>query len=130
MLLAVVGLSVVLARHPAALTAVRVVGGLYLLYLGGRLVRSTFVSGETRGDHEVDRTGSAFRQGFLTNVTNPKAVLGVVDAVVGFLPWAVVVAVGTRLSTLLSRRRVRGWWDRTIGAALGGLGSTLLVKGS
>ena len=41
MLLAVVGLSVVLARHPEALTTIRVLGGAYLLYLGGRLILPT-----------------------------------------------------------------------------------------
>jgi threonine/homoserine/homoserine lactone efflux protein len=152
MLLAVVGLSVVLARHPDALTVVRVLGGAYLLYLGGRLVAGTL-----RRDRPPVPTGadprSAFVQGLLTNLLNPKAVLffasvlpqfvvpgsvptgvqvavlGAVDIVLGVLPWTVVVLVGARLSTLLARRRVRDWWDRVTGTALGGLGAGLLAKG-
>ena len=151
MVLAVLGLSVLLAQHAAALTVVRILGGIYLVYLGARLVARTV--GRPRPE-PADRstTGSAFRQGFLTNVTNPKAVLffasvlpqfvttgsvpvsvqvlvlGALDVVLGFLPWAAVVLVGARLSTVFSIRRVRDWWDRVTGLALGGLGGTLLVK--
>jgi threonine/homoserine/homoserine lactone efflux protein len=149
--LAVAGLSVVLARHAEALTVIRVVGGLYLVYLGGRLVASTL--GHHADPGAAPRQTTSFRDGFLTNVTNPKAilffaavlpqfvgdgsfpiaaqvaVLGVVDVVVGFLPWAVVVLLGSRLGIVLSRAHVRDWWDRVTGAALAGLGGTLLVKG-
>jgi threonine/homoserine/homoserine lactone efflux protein len=55
-------------------------------------------------------------------------VLGALDVVLGFLPWAAVILVGARLSTVFSIRRVRDWWDRVTGLALGGLGGTLLVK--
>lgn len=149
---AVLGLSLVLAQHAAALTVVRVLGGLYLLYLGGQLVAATF-RGE-RGDvpKGVPEVGSAFRQGLLSNVTNPKAilffasvlpqfvipgsvpvtvqvlVLGILDVLFGVVFWAVVVAIGARLSAVLSLRRVRDWWDRATGLALAGLGGGLLVK--
>lgn len=152
MTLAVLGLSFILARHTEALTVIRVLGGVYLLYLGGRMIAAT-LRRRPEGDSRAAATAS-FRDGFLTNVTNPKAVLffaavlpqfvgqgswpvgaqiavlGVVDVVIGFLPWAVVVIVGSRLAAGLERRRVRDWWDRVTGAALAGLGGTLLVKGS
>jgi len=153
-LLAVVGLSVVLARHPEALTAVRVVGGAYLLYLGGRLVLPTFrrsAPAAAAGAAEVS-TRSAFTQGLFTNLLNPKAVLffaavlpqfvvpgsapvaaqvgvlGAVDVLLGLLVWAAVIAVGVRLSALLRRATVRRWWDRVTGAVLGTLGGGLLVS--
>jgi len=152
MTLAVAGLSLVLAQHAAALTVVRILGGLYLLYLGGRLIASTVGRSVEKNAEPAQAEGTAFRQGFLTNVTNPKAVLffasvlpqfvttgsvpvsvqvlvlGALDVVLGFLPWAAVVLVGARLSTVFSIRRVRDWWDRVTGLALGGLGGTLLVK--
>jgi threonine/homoserine/homoserine lactone efflux protein len=154
MALAVLGLSLVLAQHGAALTVIRVLGGLYLLYLGGRLMTSTFGRKRPGSARDAGTEGSAFQQGFLTNVTNPKAilffasvlpqfvgsgpvpvslqvlVLGALDVVLGFLPWAAVVVVGARLSQVLSLRRVRDWWDRVTGALLGALGGTLLVKGT
>ena len=153
-LLAVAGLSVVLARHPDLLTTIRVVGGLYLLYLGGRLVLPTLrrVPGTPS---PVDDGGSAprsaFTQGLLTNLLNPKAVLffaavlpqfltpgpvpvwvqvvalGVLDVALGLAAWSLVVALGVRLSVLLRRARVRRWWDRTTGAVLGGMGGGLVL---
>ena len=152
MTLAVLGLSLVLAQHAAALTVVRVLGGAYLLYLGGRLVAGTLRPTPDEEKEEAQAEGSAFRHGFLTNVTNPKAILffasvlpqfvtpgpvpvavqvlalGTVDVVLGFLPWALVIVVGARLSALFALRRVRAWWDRVTGLALGGLGGALLVK--
>lgn len=152
--LAVAGLSVVLARHPELLTAVRVLGGLYLLYLGGRLVLPTLRRDDARERVEPTPPASvrgSFVQAFTTNVLNPKAVLffaavlpqfvtsdgvpvwtqvavlGVVDVLLGLVAWAVVVLLGLRLAALLRRERVRRAWDRTTGVALGGLGAGLLV---
>jgi threonine/homoserine/homoserine lactone efflux protein len=152
MLLAVVGLSVVLARHPDVLTAIRMVGGAYLLYLGGRLVVPTLRRSAARPRPVADLSArSAFAQGLFTNVLNPKAVLffaailpqfvvaktapvwmqvgalGVLDVALGFVAWALVIALGVRLSTFLSRPRVRQWWDRATGTALAGLGGGLVL---
>jgi threonine/homoserine/homoserine lactone efflux protein len=159
MLMAVAGLSVILARYPDVLTAIRVLGGAYLLYLGGRLIVPTLR--RSRREHtDAPDTGpelsarSAFGQGLLTNLLNPKAVLffaavlpqfvvagaaplwaqigalGLVDVALGAVPWAIVILVGTRLSTFLGRARVRLWWDRVTGAALGGLGGGLVLNRS
>lgn len=152
MLLAVVGLSVVLARHPDVLTAIRLVGGAYLLYLGGRLVIPTLRRSPARSKPVADLSArSAFAQGLLTNLLNPKAVLffaavlpqfvvpetapvwmqvgalGLLDVALGFVAWALVIAFGVRLSTLLSRPTVRQWWDRATGTALAGLGGGLVL---
>ena len=153
LVLAVAGLSVVLARYPQALTAIRVAGGLYLLYLGGRLVLPTLRrTRDTRPAREVDvSTRSAFGQGLFTNLLNPKALLffaavlpqflvpgaiptwvqvvalGVLDIVLGFLAWAAVVGLGVRLSTALRQQRVRRWWDRVTGVVLGGIGGGLVA---
>jgi len=151
--LAVAGLSVVLARYPEALTAIRIAGGLYLLYLGGRLIlptmrRTKVVSAVPEDDVS---TRSAFGQGLFTNVLNPKAVLffaavlpqfldvggaptwlqvltlGALDIALGFIAWAAVVALGVRLSGVLRRKYVRRWWDRITGGVLGGIGGGLIA---
>jgi threonine/homoserine/homoserine lactone efflux protein len=154
MLLAVVGLSVVLARHPDVLTAIRLIGGAYLLYLGGRLVVPTLRRSrqprpeQTEGDVS---TRSAFAQGLFTNLLNPKAVLffaavlpqfvvpggapvwvqvaalGGLDVALGFVAWGLVVVLGVRLAGLLRRERVRRWWDRVTGTVLGGIGGGLVL---
>ena len=153
MLLAVVGLSVVLARHPEALTTIRVLGGAYLLYLGGRLILPTLGRRPAASAARDERVSarSAFGQGLFTNLLNPKAVLffaavlpqflapgpvpvwvqvvllGVLDIALGFAAWAVVIALGVRLADLLRSPRARRWWDRATGATLGGLGGALVV---
>jgi len=158
MVMAVVGLSVVLARHPELLTAIRILGGVYLIYLGGRLVVPTLRrlragQDETSPQTEQQAVATAFRQGLFTNLLNPKAVLffaavlpqflvegtapvwvqiaalGIVDVLLGFLAWAVVIVIGTRLSSLLRRPVIRRWWDRVIGMSLGILGGGLLATG-
>jgi threonine/homoserine/homoserine lactone efflux protein len=153
LVLAVAGLSVVLARFPETLTAIRIAGGLYLLYLGGRLIVPTLrragSAPSARGNDVSPR--SAFGQGLFTNLLNPKAVLffaavlpqflvpgavptwvqvvalGALDIALGFLAWAAVVALGVRLSSLLRRPRVRQWWDRVTGAVLGAVGGGLVA---
>ena len=152
--LAVAGLSVALARYPEALTGIRIAGGLYLLYLGGRLIVPTLRRAGSNApsveENDVS-TRSAFGQGLFTNLLNPKAVLffaavlpqflvpgavpvwvqivalGVLDIVLGFVAWTAVVALGVRLSAALRRQGVRQWWDRVTGAVLGGVGGGLVV---
>ena len=152
LILAIIGLSVLLTRYPAALTVLQMGGALYLLYLGGRLVL-------THDDESHAHTpgGTAFTQGLLTNLLNPKAVLffasvlpqfvsttgpvraqvlalGVVDILFGFLPWALVIALGVRLAGWLDDPRHRRRWNRVSGALLIAVAlfllGTALVRGA
>jgi len=70
------GLSAVLAKAGAAFTVLRLVGALYLVYLGLRLVVSTFRRREveTATATPPARAG-LFLQAFAIQVTNPKALL-------------------------------------------------------
>ncbi len=67
------GLAGLLAAVPAAYTAVRVAGGLYLAYLGVRAL----VGGPAGAERAVVPASrwAAFRQGVVTNVLNPKVAL-------------------------------------------------------
>jgi threonine/homoserine/homoserine lactone efflux protein len=65
-LAAALGLAAVIAGSAAAFTAIKLVGALYLVYLGVRALL---------GSHEtvtVVAGGSAFRQGLASNLLNPK----------------------------------------------------------
>ena len=78
--LSIAGLSALVAQSQAAFTVVRTLGAAYLLYLGVRALLSTW--GRRADDaSEVGPTdlgtsrSSAYRQGLLSNLLNPKIVL-------------------------------------------------------
>ena len=71
--LVISGLGVVLAQYPMVLTALRWIGAAYLLYLAVSIARGLLRrSGDEPEEVISDRP---FRQGFLTNITNPKMIL-------------------------------------------------------
>jgi len=71
--LVISGLGVVLARYPMVLTALRWIGAAYLLYLAVSIARGLLRRSPAQSEEVV--SDRPFRQGFLTNITNPKMVL-------------------------------------------------------
>jgi threonine/homoserine/homoserine lactone efflux protein len=76
-LLALLGLSAVLATYSQCLVAIRIAGGLYLLWLGVKSARSAFSNSTlpastTRPDEPLRRL---YLRGLLLHLTNPKAIL-------------------------------------------------------
>src|SRR3712207_5990309 len=69
--LAVLGLSAILAASAEAFNAVKLAGAAYLVVIG---VQSLLHARGPRemGERAPDRRGSAFRQGLLSNLLNPK----------------------------------------------------------
>jgi threonine/homoserine/homoserine lactone efflux protein len=148
MLVAAVGLSVLLARSPGALTTIRWAGAAYLVWLGISLVRASFIAEKSTDQTPDVSTSRAFTQAMLTNLLNPKAILffasvipqfvvagtsttvqvlalGAVDVVTGLVFYALLVATAASLSSWFSRPTVRRRWDRATGGILTGLGVTL-----
>lgn len=77
-LAAAAGLSVLLATSPVAFTAVKLCGAAYLLFLGARLLFARSSTGAERDPAAGPAPGSAwsaFGQGILSNVLNPKVAL-------------------------------------------------------
>ncbi|GAB2985457.1 LysE family translocator [Saccharothrix stipae] len=70
--LVISGLGVVIARYPAVLTGLRWIGAAYLLYLAVSITRGLL---RRSGGEVVAVAPRPFRQGFLTNITNPKMLL-------------------------------------------------------
>lgn len=71
------GLSAILAASPAAFFVIRIAGAAYLFYLGAKLLLA-----KPQGNADLHLTPaeeesawSAFRQGILTNILNPKVAL-------------------------------------------------------
>ena len=148
-----VGLSALLRTSGEVLFALKIVGALYLTYLG---VRTLFESRQPPGDLLAGTEPAApahavFRQGFLSAISNPKlgvffvtflpqfvlpgqAVLprllelGVTFAVIGWLWMNVYGLFVTRLRDVITAPRVRQWMQRVTGVVLLGFGARLALE--
>lgn len=89
-LLATVGVSALIAASPLAFTALKVAGGLYLVWLGLQALRSRGGARAASAGGSEDRLSSLFAKGLLANAINPKVVLFFLS----FLPQFVVPAHG------------------------------------
>jgi RhtB (resistance to homoserine/threonine) family protein len=151
---AALGLGAVLTRSQPVFETVKWLGAAYLVFLGIQALR-----GAWRGDYEalddVRRTratpGRRFREGFLSNITNPKVIVLYLSVLPQFLTPAsalgdslllayTVAALGLvwqvlllffvhRVRAWLRRRRVRRVLDGATGMALIGFGATLAIEG-
>jgi threonine efflux protein len=76
-LLATLGLSAVLATYSQLLVAIRVVGGLYLLWLAWKSARSALTPQMplARTARAPDSSQRLYVRGLLLHLTNPKAIL-------------------------------------------------------
>lgn len=81
----VAGLSALLATYAAALTAIKIVGGLYLLWLAYKSFRSAALAGDIEATTLSDLTHAGyFLRGLTVQMTNPKAALA----------WIAIVSLG------------------------------------
>lgn len=145
---AAVGLGLVLANVAAAYNVLRVLGGLYLVYLGVRTFRSS--ESWAQAPAVVPPRGSgrrAWRRGLLTNLANPKAAVfflsvfatllpagssvglrtaAVAVIVVDALVWHALLAVVFSTAPAQARYlRSRRWIDRVAGVVIAGFGLRL-----
>ena len=74
---AATGLSALLTRYAQALVALKIAGGIYLLWLAFKSGRSALRSGTAPAAATSDRTGARglYRRGVLMHLGNPKSVL-------------------------------------------------------
>ncbi len=150
---AAAGLGAVLLRVEPLFQAVRWAGIAYLFVLGVQSLRSAVAGRYAALDGGAVPRAQAlagWRQGFLTNITNPKvlvfylavlpqflgqdAPVGVVvlfalsHAVLGLLYLSGLVAALHRARRVLSRRAVRRTLDAVTGIALLGFGARLATE--
>lgn len=74
------GLSAMIQSTPEVMLLMKVLGVSYLIYLGGSLClskqKNNLLNFETSNTEQLDQSlNQAFRIGFMTNATNPKATL-------------------------------------------------------
>ena len=143
---ATAGLSALLASSAQLFGVVKLLGGLYLLWLGIAAIRRArrAIEEEAPPRHR----GSPFRDGLLSMTLNPKvgvyfvavvpqfvapgpgaslrvALLLVVYGALCLVFWTGFVVGLHRARELVRRPRVRAWTERVTGAALIGLGARL-----
>ncbi|HEX8476779.1 MAG TPA: LysE family translocator [Telluria sp.] len=89
--LAAVGVSALIAASPAAFTTLKVIGGLYLIWLGTKAIRSKggiHASADVVAEESLARL---FSRGCFANAVNPKVVLFFLS----FLPQFVIASNGS-----------------------------------
>ncbi|MGI5165164.1 LysE family translocator [Spirillospora sp. CA-253888] len=146
--MAAVGLSALLLASATAFTVMKVVGAAYLVWMGVQTLRAAARSRREGRPAEAEavrapvRKAVALRQGFLSNVLNPKVALFFVTLLPQFLdaggtaPWAqalllslifaavyfayfaLYVAAVDRLGRWLRRPRVKAGIERVTGVLL------------
>jgi threonine/homoserine/homoserine lactone efflux protein len=156
--LAVAVLAAVLVAVPALFRAVQILGGAYLLWLGGRILleaaRRPLDAGESAsgaGPAGERGVGPSLRQGFLTNALNPKApvlflsllpqfvpdgaatlprtlLLAAVVVVLALVWFPAVALLVDRLGERLRRPRTARRLEAVTGTVLAALGLVLLVE--
>lgn len=89
-LLAVIGVSALIAASPVAFTALKVCGGLYLAWMGFKAIRSRGAGGVGRTEGATESPRTLFLRGMFANAINPKVVLFFLS----FLPQFVVAQRG------------------------------------
>ncbi|WP_129127636.1 LysE family translocator [Geomonas oryzae] len=124
---AVCGLHVIFVVFPALRMALQISGATYLLYIAWRLWRLADAHDAQEKGRTVKSPMAAFRLGFLTNITNPKAALFFGSILAASFPpapgWALQVAVialvmvtsaswHLLLAYVFSRRTVRSGYAR------------------
>lgn len=150
-----VGIASVLTASAVAFTVVKVIGAVYLMFLGVKALlaaRSGRYGAIDGGKPRVGGLGAAFGQGLLGNLLNPKCAFLYLAVMAQFLPqdasigqtlllatlaalgtvaWYVVlsVIVGS-LRRLLTRARVRRALDALMGTVLVGLGVRVATQSS
>ncbi|MTJ62845.1 LysE family translocator [Nocardia seriolae] len=152
-LITAVGVAGLLAASAKAYTVVKLVGAIYLAYIGIRALLAAR-RGDYRPDPEAAVNGRgtlvALRQGLLTNLLNPKCAVFFIALVPQFLPadpsalgtlelavvctaanlcWFVTLAFGVgALRQWFTRRRVRRILDAAMGTFMVGLGLRIAME--
>lgn len=159
--LTVFGMAAVLMASPALMGAIQLLGGCYLAYMGYRMLADGLrtirassaaqVSSAGAEPNGLGTLGAAYRQGLLTNLSNPKIVLFLAAVLAQFIPvgapgWVLVVYAAvliitqilffTAIAVVVSTQRVvrrmlkaSPWIDSVAGLIFLVMGAFLIKSG-
>ncbi|WP_296945852.1 LysE family translocator [uncultured Massilia sp.] len=151
-LLAVLGVSALIAASPLAFATLKVCGGLYLAWMGLHAIRSRGVARVGAAEGATEPARVLFFKGMLANAINPKvalfflsflpqfvapgrgdanlqtALLGITFTLQAAVLFGLLGAFSGAVGAWLGRRPTAGMWlDRIAGAIFIGLGLRLIV---
>jgi threonine/homoserine/homoserine lactone efflux protein len=152
-LLAALGVAALVAANPALFNALRIAGALYLLWLGAQALRAALRSPGAEGavPPPAITLGAAFRQGFVTNLLNPKVglfflafvplfvdpgrspawlqmlILGPLLPAIALPFYALLIPAAARMAARLRGGRAGRWLDGAAGTLFVGLGVRMLL---
>jgi len=151
------GLTALLAASPMMFTAVKLIGGAYLIFLGSKMVIGTFKNASQEAasntaNRPVRGAYSLLRKGFITTLTNPKVLLffvaffpqfvspegehhtvsflllGLTYALIAFITdCTFAVLAGGAASVVAGNHRLQNALDRIVGATFIALGIRLAL---
>ena len=149
--LGLLGMTAVIGQSGELFAAIKIAGGLYLLWLAFRMLAGRASSAVAAASPPVQASSNLFVRGLITDLANPQTVLffasifavtltAATPAWAKALAWFGIVAISaiwrSLLSFAFSRNRVRSMysrWERAFerlaGAALAGFGARLIVEG-
>ena len=154
-LLSALGISVILMHSATAFTAMKIAGAGYLVWLGLNSLRSAARGSRSQPKEAVVKVNvtptRCYREGFLTNVLNPKVVvfylallpqfigptdpvllksllLTVIHFVEGILWLSAVAFIVGRSRKFFLKPNMRRWLDAICGTLLIGLGVRLAME--
>lgn len=144
------GVSLLLQQSPWLFNLVKILGALYLIYIGISTFRHRPIAADFNGKSAVLSDQQAFKQGFITNALNPKTTLFVLSTFTqivnphtplwlqigygAFMSFAHLIWFGL-VAIMLSTPRIRNhllskqvYVNRIIGVILSVLGAMLLFS--
>ncbi|TDV41019.1 LysE family translocator [Actinophytocola oryzae] len=152
--LAAFGLSALLVASPVAFNILKIVGAVYLVWIGVQTIRmaSRAVADLPTGEPSERRPLRCIRKGFLTNALNPKLAVFFVTFLPQFLPssgpvltqaltycgvfallyiawFSLYVFTIDKFGSVLRRRKVRAGIEYVTGVLLLGFGAGLAMQG-
>jgi threonine/homoserine/homoserine lactone efflux protein len=130
-ILAALGLSALLATSPYAFMAVKFAGAAYLIFIGVKalLSRATRLTG-TEADTHGKGHWSAFRQGIISNVLNPKVALFFLALMPQFIDAGSTHKVGAFLALGFSFVAMGLAWCSVLAVGAASLRSAILKRPS
>ena len=123
------GLSAFLATSPEAMTAVKLAGAAYLLWLGIRAISSRApVCGTLDVERSTASAFDAFRSGVIADVLNPKAALFVLSFFPQFLTQQAVGSPAAFITLGVLYTLISLAWYIPLALCVSSAGSRLLAK--